>query len=168
MDKVSDASLPEVRIAQGSHVTLHFSLALTNGEIIDSNFGGKAASFIVGDGSLLPGFEQRLLGLRAGETSETLIPVAEAFGPVNSENVQYMNRDKFSGFMEEQYQALEAGVIVAFKDAGGFDLPGVIKAIDKDGATVDFNHPLAGREICFKAEIISVLPDGTSTLEIKS
>ena len=53
-----------------SLVTLHFSLALSAGEVIDSNFEKEPASFRIGDGSMLPGFESELLGLRSGDEFE--------------------------------------------------------------------------------------------------
>ena len=53
-------------IVEGSRVTLHFSVSLTTGDIVDSNFAGKPATFHVGDGSLLPGFEEALIGLTVG------------------------------------------------------------------------------------------------------
>ena len=69
-------------IAAGSLVSLHFSLALTSGELIDSNFEQPAASFRLGDGSMLPGFEQELLGLSKGDEIETALAAEQAFGAV--------------------------------------------------------------------------------------
>ena len=57
-------------IEAGSQVSLHFSLALPNGDVIDSNFESQPASFRLGDGSMLPGFEQVLIGLTAGAEVE--------------------------------------------------------------------------------------------------
>ena len=65
-------------IAAGSLVSLHFSLALTTGELIDSNFKQPAASFRLGDGTMLSGFEQELLGLRKGEEIETTLAAEQA------------------------------------------------------------------------------------------
>lgn len=75
-------------IVAGSQVTLHFSLALPDGGIIDSNFGKKPASFRLGDGQMLPGFEQVLLGLCTGEEVETTLEAKEAFGERNPRNEQ--------------------------------------------------------------------------------
>ena len=156
-----------VAITQGCRVTLHFSLSLGDGELIDSNFSGKPATFTVGDGNLPPGFESRLLGRRAGEVVDVVLASTEAFGEPNPGNVHYLDKAKFGRFLDDEYAALTPGTVVAFTDAGGFDLPGVIKQISPAGATVDFNHPLAGKAIRFRAEVLAVMPSDTRPLEIK-
>ncbi|MDP6650947.1 MAG: FKBP-type peptidyl-prolyl cis-trans isomerase [Gammaproteobacteria bacterium] len=77
---------PEPVIENGALICLHFSLALSTGEIIDSNFSGQAASFRLGDGSMLPGFEALLVGLKTGEEIEQLLQAEQAFEPVNPDN----------------------------------------------------------------------------------
>ncbi len=142
-----DASNSSALVGAGSRVTLHFSLTLTDGTLIDSNFDKPAATFVMGDGSLLPGFEAALLNHGAGATIDVLLPVEESFGAVNPANVE--------------------GTMLSFADAGGFEIPGVVKSIDEDTLVVDFNHPLAGREIRFKAQIISVIPADVQVMEIR-
>ncbi len=73
-------------IEAGSLICLHFSLALSGGEVVDSNFESSPARFRLGDGSMLPGFEQALLGLQAGSEIETLLMPEQAFGAVNPNN----------------------------------------------------------------------------------
>ena len=74
-------------IDSGTRVTMHFSLALDNGHVVDSNFDGAPATFMVGDGNLLPGFETQLMGLSDGDEREFLIPPESAFGQHNPQNV---------------------------------------------------------------------------------
>ena len=62
-----------IEIESNTRVTLNFSLSLENGEEVDSNFGADPVSFVMGDGSLLPGFERRLLGMRPGDEAESEI-----------------------------------------------------------------------------------------------
>ncbi|MBT3530786.1 MAG: peptidylprolyl isomerase [Gammaproteobacteria bacterium] len=154
-------------IESSCRVSLHFSLSLTNGETIDSNFEGKPASFRLGDGSMLPGFEQKLLGLCAGSELEVLIPAEQAFGEINLGNQQCFAIAKFRNLLEDELMPAEIGSVVSFKDAGGFDLPGVVFKITDESVYVDFNHPLAGREILFKAKIVSVMPADVNAVEIK-
>lgn len=138
-------------IKSDSKVTLHFSLALENGDLVDSNFGNKPATFTMGDGSLLPGFEKKLLGLLAGARESFLISRQDGFGAVNPQNVQVFKRSVFSPDVE-----LVEGLIVSFADAAGSELPGVVKRIGVNEVEVDFNHPLAGHQITFTVEIIHV------------
>ena len=138
-------------IKADSKVTLHFSLALENGDLVDSTFGNKPATFTMGDGSLLPGFEKHLLGLSAGSKSEFVIPQQDGFGAHNPQNVQTFKRSVFAPDVE-----LSPGLIVSFADAAGSELPGVVKSVAAEQVEVDFNHPLAGRDIIFVVEILHV------------
>ena len=154
-------------IAQGSQVTLHFSVALADGHIVDSNFEGAPANFRVGDGNMMPGFEAKLIGLQEGDEIEVLLAPDQAFGPVNEENVHRLPRSRFNQFLDEEYNELQTGAVVSFKDPGGFDLPGVVREKLENAVIVDFNHPLAGKDIVFKARIVSVIPPGTESVDIK-
>ncbi|MBT8147532.1 MAG: peptidylprolyl isomerase [Gammaproteobacteria bacterium] len=154
-------------IKQGSQVTLHFSVSLADGHEVDSNFDSEPASFRVGDGNMLPGFEARLLGLQEGAEVEFFLPPDQAFGPVNEENVHRLPRARFTQFLDEEYEELQAGTVVSFKDPGGFDLPGVVKEKFENYVMVDFNHPLVGKDIVFKAKIVGVIPPDTESVEIK-
>ena len=154
-------------IIQGSQVTLHFSVALADGHVVDSNFDSAPASFRVGDGNMLSGFESKLLGLKEGDEVEFFLPPDQAFGPINEENVHRMPRARFTQFLDEEYEQLQAGTVVSFKDPGGFDLPGVVKEKFESYVMVDFNHPLAGKDIVFKARIVGVIPPDTDSVEIR-
>lgn len=138
-------------ISTESTVTLYFSLALENGDIVDSNFGKDPATFVMGDGSLLPGFEEKLLGLKASDHKTLVVSAADAFGEHNMQNVRHYKRSDFDKDME-----LTKGLIVSFADKGGAELPGVIQGADEKQVVVDFNHPLAGRDITFTVEIVDV------------
>jgi len=140
----------EQRIGHNSTVSLHFALKFDSGEVVDGNFEKDPATFSVGDGSLLPGFERVLFGLKAGDKRSFEIPPEQGFGTPNEQNLQVMPRDQFAS-MELDY-----GVLVIFKDAAGGEMPGVIKEFDDKQVTVDFNHPLAGKIITFEVEIITV------------
>ncbi|HBP6040999.1 MULTISPECIES: FKBP-type peptidyl-prolyl cis-trans isomerase [Pseudomonas aeruginosa group] len=140
------------RIGQESRVTLHFALKLEDGNVVDSTFDKQPASFQVGDGNLLPGFEQALFGLKAGDKRTLTILPEQGFGQPNPQNVQVMPRDQF------QDMELAEGLLVIFNDAAKTELPGVVKSFDEQQVTVDFNHPLAGKTLAFEVEIIDVQP----------
>lgn len=137
-----------------TRVTLHFAVRLMDGTEMDSTFAGEPASFSWGDESLLPGFERAILGLRAGDRRSVYIDAESGFGPHNEDNVQHFRRDTF-----EAPESLEIGMVISFADAAGAELPGVIAALDDEWATVDFNHPLAGRDLTFEVEIVRVEHD---------
>lgn len=133
-----------VPVSEGTRVFLNFSLSLEDGSEIDTNFSGDPVDFVIGDGSLLPGFERLLFGMSAGERHIFSVLPENAFGMPNNSNVQEVSRDQFDDEGE-----LEMGLMFYFADAGGGEVPGLVVAIDEDWVTVDFNHPLAGRTILF-------------------
>ncbi|MBU3070678.1 peptidylprolyl isomerase [Aestuariicella sp. G3-2] len=145
--------MTNLAIDEGTEVTLHFALKLENGDVIDSNFNGKPATFVVGDGNLLPGFERALAGMVAGEKNTFVIKPEDGFGQSNPNNMQVMPRSQFDDSVE-----LVEGLMLSFADAQKAELPGIVAAFDDETVTIDFNHPLAGRDILFEVEILGVSP----------
>jgi FKBP-type peptidyl-prolyl cis-trans isomerase SlpA len=137
------------RITAHSRVTLHFAVLLETGEEVDTTRRGKPATFEMGDGKLLPGFEAALLGMRAGDDAQIELAPEQAFGERRQQNVQLIERQRFAG------QELEPGLMMSFAAPDG-ELPGVIRRIFERTVEVDFNHPLAGRRIIFDVSILKV------------
>ncbi|GGO88257.1 peptidyl-prolyl cis-trans isomerase [Marinobacterium nitratireducens] len=136
-------------IGPGKTVTLHFAIRLEDGQLVDSNFDAQPATFTVGDGNLLEGFEQSLFGLAPG-TEETLtISPEKGFGQHNPANIQRMPRSQFKDM------DLEPGLVVSFQEPGG-ELPGIVSSFDDQVVYVDFNHPLAGKTLLFDVKILRV------------
>jgi len=145
--------MTDLIVGESTRVTLNFSITLDNGQLVDSTFDKSPAEFEVGDGNLLPGFEKVLLGLKAGTRDTFTIQPEQGFGQPNPSNIQEIPRSEFAADME-----LVEGLMIAFADAQNTETPGVIAAFDDVTVTVDFNHPLAGRELLFEVEIIDVQP----------
>ncbi len=139
-----------VTIGPGVKVKLKFAVLLENGEVVDST-GDRAAEFIIGDGNVLPGFERAMFGLTSGERRDLAIPAEMGFGKPNPENYRQIPRTQFAEDIE-----LGEGLAVAFADANRNELPGVIESVGDDMVVVNFNHPLAGRNLVFQVEIIEV------------
>ena len=143
----------KVTVGEGTRVHLNFSISLEDGSEVDTNFGDESVSFEVGDGSLLPGFERLLFGMSPGERQMFVVSPENAFGQPNDDNVQSVSRDQFDDDID-----LQIGLVYAFNDAGGGELPGMIISFDDDEVSVDFNHPLSGRTILFDVLIHRVEP----------
>lgn len=138
-------------IGPNTRVTLHFALRLPSGEVLDSTFEGKPATFTFGDGNLPAGFEACLLGLVEGAAETFEVAPENAFGQPNPNNIQRFPRDTFGPEL-----ALEPGLVLSFADAARSELPGVVAALEGDEVVVDFNHPLAGRTVTFEVSVITV------------
>ncbi|WP_299771886.1 peptidylprolyl isomerase [uncultured Pseudoteredinibacter sp.] len=143
--------MTELAIGPGTQVTLHFAIKMAGGTLVDSTFDGSPATFSVGDGNLLPGFEQVLMGLYAGDEKEFPISPEQGFGQRNPNNIQEIPKNSFADDIE-----LEEGLMVSFADAQQAELPGVVAEVNDDVVKVDFNHPLAGRDLIFEVRIIAV------------
>ncbi len=139
-------------VGPDTRVTLHFSILLESGEEIDSTRRSRPATFTVGDGSLLPGFEQALFGLSAGADEQLRIAAQDGFGEQREENLRFMPIAQFASNVVP-----EPGLVVSFAGPGG-ELPGVVRSIEGDLVVVDFNHPLAGKTLIFDVSILKVEP----------
>lgn len=137
-----------------SVVLAHFTLKLDDGSTAQATRDqGKPGLFRLGDASLSQALEQQLLGLKAGDkTSFSLQPEA-AFGITNPDLIQYFSRREFLNAGEPQ-----PGTIMLFTTPDGREMPGIIREINGDSITVDFNHPLAGRAVHFDLEVVDVDP----------
>lgn len=142
-----------MRVGPDTRITLHFSVRLLDGTELDSNFDKAPASFVWGDESLLPGFERAIRGLKAGDQRSVLIDAKNGFGEYNDQNVQHFTRDAL-----KKQGELSMGMMISFADAAGSEVPGVVTSFDDEWVTVDFNHPLAGRDLTFEVNIIKVEP----------
>ena len=139
-----------VPIGPGTRVTLLFKLALSAGDVIEST-GDESATFEVGDGSLLPGFESAMYGMKAGDSAQLPIAAEQGFGLPNDENVHMMKRALF-----EVSQNLVEGLVVSFADGEGGERPGVVNRLFDDLVEINFNHPLAGKDLLFSVQIKQV------------
>ena len=143
--------MSDLVIAEGTKVTLHFAIKMEDGHVVDSTFDEEPATFTVGDGNLLAGFEEVLMGLSSGVKEVFTVSPEKGFGQHNPSNIQMIARDQFSDDI-----VLEKGLVLSFADAQNAELPGVVADFDDKEVTVDFNHPLAGKQVEFEVEIIAV------------
>lgn len=150
----------EIRVEYGSKVDLHFSVSLENGvEIDNTRHRAEPVSLIIGDGNLLEGFEKALFGLRAGDRRTVHLPPEEAFGEWNPENVQRFDTVKFE-------QRPVVGQMIEFEDKSKATLVGVVKSVTDDITEIDFNHPLASKNISFEVEVFKVTPAGQQAVKL--
>lgn len=153
--------LEEVRICHGAKVDLHFSVSIENGVEIDNTRSRKQpVSLVIGDGNLLEGFEKAIIGLHAGDRRTIFLTPEQAFGIWNPENIQKIDTVRFD-------PRPELGQIVEFEDKAKSSLFGVVKTVDDHVVEIDFNHPLAGKNIMFEVEIFKVTPAGQQGVNLR-
>lgn len=139
----------------GSRVSLHFELKLSDGSVAESSYHlEQPPALEIGGGTLTESFERCLLGMSPGEKGEFELKAAQAFGLSNPDHVQYFHLSQFG-----PETPVAVGSVIAFTQPNGTEVPGVIREIEGESVTVDFNHPLAGQDVQFNVEIFSVEKD---------
>lgn len=138
-------------VSDGCRVTLHYGLRLGDGTLVDESRGGAPLTVTVGRGDLIACLEQRLIGLRVGESAHFEIAANDALGPRPDDNVHVIAKDSFPSNMPVQ-----AGMVVEFTLPSGEEVAGTVLSVNAGEVTVDFSHPLAGHDLVFDVEILAV------------
>jgi FKBP-type peptidyl-prolyl cis-trans isomerase SlpA len=151
---MSNAALPVV--TPSAYLTLHYRLASAEGNDLITTFAGNPATLMLGQGQLAPFLEQALIGMEEGSHQTFDLAPGQAFGERNPELV----RDVSRATLEENSAPgadYRIGDLVDFAAPGGGRFAGILRELRDDGATFDFNHPLAGQCLKFEVKLISVL-----------
>jgi len=147
------------RVAAGSHVTLHYRIAVRldgNEHEVVSTFDARPATVQVGAGQFSEALEQRLIGLEEGQEASFDLAAGEAFGHRAADLVQALTRATFDANADPGTEYVP-GDIVEFNAPDGLRFSGVLKQHGDDRVIVDFNHPLAGLPVRFSVRVIGVL-----------
>lgn len=138
------------QITATSLVTLHYRIALENGQPLIDTFGATPATLQLGAGELLPTLERLLIGLAVGTRCEHVLAPEQAFGLRREELVERVARAHLPADAAQEMTMME------FTAPDGSRYAGLLTELGEDYALVDFNHPLAGKTIRFEADIIGV------------
>ncbi|MGB2819191.1 MAG: FKBP-type peptidyl-prolyl cis-trans isomerase [Burkholderiaceae bacterium] len=147
------------RVAAGSHVTLHYRIAVEldgNEHEVVSTFDARPATVQIGAGQFSEALEDRLLGLEEGQEAAFDLAAGDAFGHRNGELVQTLSRATFDANADPGVEYVP-GDVVEFNAPDGLRFSGVLKQHGSDRVVVDFNHPLAGLPVRFTVRVIGVL-----------
>jgi len=134
-----------------SLVLMHYSIALTNGEIIESSFDDEPVEITMGHDDITDGMELALFGLKEGDTQTLTLTPEQGFGFRDENNIHEM---PLSDFPEDLPP--EVGLSYSFESPDGGEIPGTVVSLKDDTVEIDFNHPLADHEIVFSVEIIGI------------
>jgi FKBP-type peptidyl-prolyl cis-trans isomerase 2 len=138
--------------AIGDSVSVFYTGMFTNGTVFDSNVNGTPITFAVGSHQVIPGFENALVGMKAGQTKTVHIPVDQAYGPYKPEYIHVINRTGTLATME-----LTEGAMLTYRNPATNSMSMVkILNFTQDTVTVDGNSPLAGEPLTFTIQLVSV------------
>ncbi len=136
--------------AQVRVVSIHYTLTNDQGEVIDSSEGHDPLAYLEGARNIIPGLEQALMSMGAGDRTKVSIPPAEAYGMHDADLVQEVPLEAFQGVDQVQ-----AGMQFQANTEQGPRMI-VVTAVSDSTANVDANHPLAGQNLHFDVEIVEV------------
>ncbi|OFX43706.1 MAG: hypothetical protein A2046_03585 [Bacteroidetes bacterium GWA2_30_7] len=127
-----------------------------DGEIVDSADKDNALSFIYGSGNMLPEFEKKILGFKKGNDFKFNLTSEHAYGVYNEEFLMELPLDVFKENGKINDKLMFEGNVVPMRDEQGNQFDGLILGFDDKIVKMDFNHPLAGKELFFTGQITEV------------
>jgi len=142
--------MSKITVQDGQVVSMEYTLHV-DGEMIDSSVGHEPLEFLQGAGNIIPGLEDELYGLEVGEAKNVIVAAEDGYG--------ILDPDAFIDVSREQFPAeipLEIGVELQVQDEDGQPMLARIDRVDDDNVRLDFNHPLAGKELVFDVKIVAL------------
>ena len=136
---------------QGDTVIVHYTGKLANGTIFDSSHNRHPLRFTLGQGQVIAGFEQSVIGMSKGETKKAVIPVDQAYGPRRDDMIITIDRSQLPpGLNASVGQRLE------LTQENDQTILVTVMASTEKTMTLDANHPLAGKELTFDLELLDI------------
>ncbi len=136
---------------KGDVVRIHYVGKLTDGSIFDSSEGRDPLEFTLGSGHVIAGMDAGIAGLTVGEKKVLEIPSADAYGPIEPSARQAIPRESICDDIP-----LEIGTQLQMQTPDGQVLPVTVVDVDDATVTLDANHFLAGKDLVFEVELVSI------------
>ncbi len=138
-------------ITENQVVGIEYELKEVGGsDVLDSNIGQAPLEFITGKSHIIPGLESELSKLSAGEKADIMVKAADAYGEHNPEAFDDVPREQFAGL------DLKEGLPLFGQGENGETIQVVVKSFTDDTVTIDYNHPLAGKDLMFSVTVLDV------------
>jgi peptidylprolyl isomerase len=142
--------------AVGDRVQVHYTGKLSDGTVFDSSKDREPLAFVVGDGTMIAGFDEAVRGMVVGQVKTVTIPAAEAYGEYKETLVAVLPKDELE---ENLGVELQVGDKVSKQDmTSGETITFTVIEITDTEVTLDANHRLAGQDLTFEIEMVSIEP----------
>lgn len=142
--------MPQAR--SGDMVQVHYTGKLVDGTTFDSSEGGTPLQFTLGEGDLIPGFEEAVLGMTPGERKTHTIPAHQAYGIHQPELLIEVERQQFPDDINPY-----VGQQLQMTQENGSTVQVVVTAVNVAHVTLDANHPLAGQDLVFEISLVAIM-----------
>jgi len=140
---------PEL-VADDVVVSLAYKLTV-DGEVLDESEADDALQFLQGHRNIIPGLESQLNGMKIGESKTVVVPPETGYGEVDKDSIDEIPVTEFPEGVTP-----EVGLELEIKDKDGNEMYGRVLSIQEDTVTMDFNHPLAGKELHFEVKVMDL------------
>ena len=136
----------------GDKISVHYTGKLTDGTLFDSSAEREPLEFEIGSGMVIKGFDEGVTGMTVGEKKTVHIPAAEAYGDMNPEHMAVFNKAEIPSDIP-----YKVGMqLNMHQDGSGQVMPVTVVEVTDMTITLDANHPLAGKDLIFDLELISI------------
>ena len=135
----------------GDIVKVHYTGKLENDVVFDTSIDREPLQFTIGEGRVIPGFEEAVKGMQIGQTKTVTIPADEAYGPHSDERVMVIPRDQLPDGLDPAI-----GQQLQMQRTDGRTAVAVVSEVSEATITVDANHPLAGKDLTFEIELVEI------------
>ena len=135
----------------GDTVKVHYTGKLADGTIFDSSLNEEPLEFIIGEGQVIPGFEEAVTGMNPGQSKITKITSDKAYGSYREDMVLVVERDRLPAEPQP-----EVGQQMEMRNPDGTGLVLTVKEIGESKVTLDANHPLAGQDLRFDIQLLEI------------
>ncbi|MDT7828498.1 peptidylprolyl isomerase [Pricia sp. S334] len=141
------------QVKKDDTVKVHYTGKLDDGQVFDSSVErGEPIKFTMGQGQLIPGFEQGIIDMKVNEKKTINIPKEEAYGEVRTDLVQEVPKSQLPADIEPK-----VGMGLTSQTQNGQEINLTVKDVKEDTIVVDGNHPLAGKDLTFDLEVVEIM-----------
>ncbi|MEP6261862.1 MAG: peptidylprolyl isomerase [Gillisia sp.] len=139
------------QVKQNDTVKVHYTGKLADGQVFDTSEGKEPIEFTLGEGQLIPGFENGLIDMKLNEKKTINIPVDQAYGQPREDLVQEIDKSQLPPEI-----APEVGMGLVSKTPDGREMNLLVAEVKENSIVVDGNHPLAGKDLIFDLEVVEI------------
>jgi peptidylprolyl isomerase len=141
-----------VQAKKGDAVKVHYTGKLEDGTVFDSSTDREPLEFQVGEGEVIRGFDEAVVGMEIGQSKTTVIGIEKAYGPRVQEMVVNLHRDHLPPSLD-----LKVDQVLQMKSPNGQIMRVIVTGISDSEITVDANHPLAGKNLSFDIQLVGIV-----------
>ena len=138
-------------IKKGDRVKIEYKGTFDNGEVFDSSEGKEPIEFVAGEGKVIPGFDNAVMGMEKNQEKEVKIASKDAYGEHNPDLIKKVPREVLP-----KEQTPKPGMILGMKAPNGQQMMARITEVTDKEITIDLNHPLAGKNLNFKIKVVDI------------